>query len=361
MQSEQKAVSDRRLFLRILVALGVALLLMLAAMTGMTYGIVEFTKELKQNNNVIVNKDTGDALSIGIAHRQLALSDLYLADPVAASSLEKMMLGNPAGGIDVYHIASLSFDPNVSVTINTTSGQSFLIDAEGITNLDGTAFTGRRRLTGSCSSTDINCQVSVVTGPLTTVLSQTTNIKSLYMSTYDKIQAGFKIAQAAATIAVSTGVSAANRLATKVASCPSYSDVVTNNPCCDPYTPLNKLITVLSTNYTTYAAKAKALAGTAKLTDCYLLLKTINTTVSTVSGQMSNATNSGGTSGSNKSIDDIFRGVATSTSFEASKCTTCCKNLLAAPDKISDWIKKYVALETVVSNSMVAMIDMLSG
>jgi hypothetical protein len=360
MQSEQKAVSDRRLFLRIVIALGVALLLLLAAVTGMTYGIVELSKDIKQTNNVLVSKDTGAPLSTGNVHRQQALSDLYLADPVAASSLEKMMLGNPAGGVDVYHIASLSFDPNVSVTINTTSGQSFVVDAEGITNLDGTAFTGRRRLTG-CSITDINCLINAVTGPLTDVLNQITDgVNYAYSKTYNSIQKGFTVIQSAATTAVSKTVTAANQLADVVSKCSTWSDaLVTNNPCCEPYSPLNTLINDLSKNYTTYTTQLTSFAGTTKITECFTLLKTVNATVYAISGQLSNAAGSGGTSKSGKSIDDLFKGVVLLATYEASKCSTCCKNLQAAPGKISDWINKYVALDSVISDQCIAMIDSL--
>ena len=188
MQSEQKAVSDRRLFVRILIALSVAMLLLLAAVTGMTYGIVQLSKELKQDKDVIVNKDTGAPLSTGNVHVSLGLSDLYMADPATASSLEKMTLGNPTGGVHVFHIASMYFDPNVSVTINTTSGQSFLINAEGITNLDGTAFTGRRSLTArksisicdggffNASIYNVECSQPFVSGPLTQVRLPMNNV-----------------------------------------------------------------------------------------------------------------------------------------------------------------------------------------
>jgi hypothetical protein len=151
MQSEQKAVTDRRLFLRLLIAVGVSQLLLLAAATGMTYAVVEMSKDTKQDNGVLVTKDTGATLSTGVARDQFALADLYRFKPADVQHIDSITVEDGAGALNVLAVTSIKFQspPQFqadSVTVTTAIGKSFLIDANGVHELDAAAPNGRRLL-----------------------------------------------------------------------------------------------------------------------------------------------------------------------------------------------------------------------
>ena len=149
MKSEERAVADRRLFLRIVVAMGVGLLLLAAATAGMTYGIVALSKDVSDSGNVLVSKSSGEAMATGKAVRQVPLSELHLADPALFQDFEKLTLPNPGGGVDIFTVASVTFVPNVSATVNTTSGRSFVVDSAGIHDDSAVASGGKRLLLGT--------------------------------------------------------------------------------------------------------------------------------------------------------------------------------------------------------------------
>jgi hypothetical protein len=65
LESEKKAQSDRKMFLRLLVALGVAVLVLIATLCGAVYGIVDLTQKVDDNDGAMVSKATGDVMSTG--------------------------------------------------------------------------------------------------------------------------------------------------------------------------------------------------------------------------------------------------------------------------------------------------------
>ncbi len=63
MQREITATRDRKMMVRVLAALSVACVLVIAAVVGLTYAVVEMSKDTSVENNVLVGKDGLQPLS----------------------------------------------------------------------------------------------------------------------------------------------------------------------------------------------------------------------------------------------------------------------------------------------------------
>ena len=78
-QSEITATRDKKVMQRVLIALGVACLLIIAAVVGLTYAVVEMSKDTSVQNNVLVSKDGLQPLSTAKLQKTVQLADLYKA------------------------------------------------------------------------------------------------------------------------------------------------------------------------------------------------------------------------------------------------------------------------------------------
>lgn len=90
------------------------------------------SKDVSDSGNVLVSKSSGEVMATGKAVLQVPLSEMYLADPAQFQKFSNLIVDNPKGGIDIFAVNSISFVPNVSATVNTTSGRSFFVDSAGI-------------------------------------------------------------------------------------------------------------------------------------------------------------------------------------------------------------------------------------
>ena len=276
MKSEERAIADRRLFVRILVALGVGLLLLAAATAGMTYGIVVLSKDVSDSGNVLVSKSTGQTMATGKALSALPVTQLYLADPSLFQSFDKLTLSNSEGGVDVYAVSSVSFVPNVSATVNTTSGKSFYVDSAGIHDDSAVASGGRRRLQ------DWNDFVSFVTFAANTLAKDVayavsaqgiSNIQATVNSITSRIKAGW-----GSTIAqVKTfAVKSANQVATgsiqlvkTLGQCSTWEDIILNDPCTQPLAQLQPLHDSYIAQYNAIVAGLPTSKYTTSLPSCW--------------------------------------------------------------------------------------------
>ncbi len=148
MQSEINATRDKKLMGRVLTALGVACLLIVAAVVGLTYAVVEMSKDTSVQNNVLVGKDGLQPLSTATLQKRVKLADLYKAD--RPSELDWMThVTVPFGeGEAVLKIQNMYLVPGQSVRFDTAAeGVSVEVTADGVTvSGDEQAIGGRRRL-----------------------------------------------------------------------------------------------------------------------------------------------------------------------------------------------------------------------
>jgi len=147
-QSEATAIRDNKMMKRALIALGVACLLIIAAVVGLTYAVVEMSKDTSVQNNVLVGKDGRQPLSTATLQKRVKLADLYKAD--RPSELDWMThVTVPFGeGEAVLKIQNMYLVPGQSVRFDTAAeGVSVEVTADGVTvSGDEQAIGGRRRL-----------------------------------------------------------------------------------------------------------------------------------------------------------------------------------------------------------------------
>ena len=135
---------------RALIALGIACLLIIAAVVGLTYAVVEMSKDTGVENNVLVSKDGGglQPLSTATLQKTVQLADLYKAgSPSELDWLTHVTV--PFGeGEAVLKIQNAYLVPGQSVRFDTAAeGVSVEVTADGVTvSGDEQAPGGRRRL-----------------------------------------------------------------------------------------------------------------------------------------------------------------------------------------------------------------------
>ncbi|KAI8104518.1 hypothetical protein M9434_003073 [Picochlorum sp. BPE23] len=137
MRREMQAVSDRKLFRNILLALFVAVLVLIATLCGTVYAIVDLSKEVKNDDGVLVSSSSGDVMSTGSAQQTVTVGPELLAlldFPESLSNVHSLVI--PAMGGDettVYKIAKLISSPGTgSMNIATVDGTLLLVNQSGV-------------------------------------------------------------------------------------------------------------------------------------------------------------------------------------------------------------------------------------
>ena len=147
-QSEITATRDRKVMQRVLIALGVACLLIIAAVVGLTYAVVEMSKDTSVQNNVLVGKDGLQPLSTATLQKTVQLAPLYKAS--SPSELDWLThLTVPFGkGEAVLKIQNVYLVPGERARFDTAAENvSVEVTADGVTvSGDEQAPGGRRRL-----------------------------------------------------------------------------------------------------------------------------------------------------------------------------------------------------------------------
>ena len=168
-QSEITATRDRKVMQRVLVALGVACLLIIAAVVGLTYAVVEMSKDTSVQNNVLVGKDGLQPLSTATLQKTVQLADLYKAS--SPSELDWLThVTVPFGkGEAVLKIQNVYLVPGERARFDTAAENvSVEVTADGVTvSGDEQAPGGRRRLMQSVGGTASGAAVSAAEGAVT--------------------------------------------------------------------------------------------------------------------------------------------------------------------------------------------------
>jgi hypothetical protein len=146
MQREITATRDRKMMVRVLAALSVACVLIIAAVVGLTYAVVEMSKDTGVENNVLVSKDGLQPLSTATLQKTVKLADLYKAEiPSQLDWMEHVTV--PFGeGEAVLKIQNTYLVPGQSVRFDTADeGVSVEVTADGVTVSGDEQAPGRRR------------------------------------------------------------------------------------------------------------------------------------------------------------------------------------------------------------------------
>ena len=151
-QSEITATRDRKVMQRVLIALGVACLLIIAAVVGLTYAVVEMSKDTSVENNVLVGKDGLQPLSTATLQKTVQLADLYKAS--SPSELDWLThVTVPFGkGEAVLKIQNVYLVPGERARFDTAAENvSVEVTADGVSVSGDEQAPGGRRLLSTMS------------------------------------------------------------------------------------------------------------------------------------------------------------------------------------------------------------------
>eukprot|EP00890_Picochlorum_soloecismus_P003431 jgi/Picsp_1/4089/NSC_01599-R1_predicted protein [Chlamydomonas reinhardtii] len=121
MEKEGKLQRERALLRKIVVALSIACLLVIAAVVGLTYAVVHLAKDTSVQSDIFVSKGTNQPLSTGTTTVTYPLADWY-----KVQSLEKLngmtTITVPYGdGIGMFNIKNIQLVPEKSIVFDTTT------------------------------------------------------------------------------------------------------------------------------------------------------------------------------------------------------------------------------------------------
>jgi hypothetical protein len=143
-RTEMQAVSDRKLFRNILIALFVAVLVLVATLCGTVYAIVDLSKEVKNDNGVLVSSSSGDVMATGTAQQTVTVGPELLSlleFPESMSNAESVIIPTTAGGNAttlVYKVAKITSCPEMgSMEVLTLDGTTLLTNQSGMYEQSG--------------------------------------------------------------------------------------------------------------------------------------------------------------------------------------------------------------------------------
>jgi hypothetical protein len=186
-QSEITATRDRKMMKRVLIALGVACLLVIAAVVGLTYAVVEMSKDTSVENNVLVGKDGLQPLSTATLQQTTPLRDLYKASgPSQLQGLTHLTV--PFGnGTGIFRIQDVFLVPGQRVRFDTAAeGVSVEVTAEGVTVYGDEQAPGDRRRLMQDGDDDPGTVSGFVSQNLITTDSTTTDSTTTDSTTTEK-------------------------------------------------------------------------------------------------------------------------------------------------------------------------------
>jgi len=150
-KSEQAAVANQRLFRRLLIFMSIMMLLAVAALVGCVWAIVDMQQQIKDDNDVLLSKDTLEPMSVGSA-KQMSGNFSSLLGPGGldmAVGLDRLILPNDDfSSTKIYTVQTVAIgEPESGATIYTTSGDRFEVSPSGeLFEVDQAAAGGTRRL-----------------------------------------------------------------------------------------------------------------------------------------------------------------------------------------------------------------------
>jgi len=142
---------NRRLLKWVAIVTALFSLLTIAAIVGLTYAVVDLSKDTSVSNNVLVSRDGGNTLATAKVLESVPLGALVNASPQQLVDLGSVILPMDNSNVtQILHISDLELNPGVSLTLTSPSGKTVIIFPDGsISDVNATAPEGggsRRRL-----------------------------------------------------------------------------------------------------------------------------------------------------------------------------------------------------------------------
>lgn len=143
MRAEQNMVAEKRLLVRILIAVGVGLLLTIAAVVGLTYAVVELSKDTQvRDGKILEGKSSKEILGSATVVTAMPMMRLFEKNVTLTDflALEAVGIGIEAESMRYYRVSSLEHFPGQNLTVHTFQPDTTItIRPEGV-DLGGNTF-----------------------------------------------------------------------------------------------------------------------------------------------------------------------------------------------------------------------------
>ena len=165
LRSEAALASERRVLRRVAAVLAAGLVLAIAAVGGLTYGVVAASKDTASSGGALVDKATGAPLATGAATGRQDIAALWRgADDAAMAGLTAIYATGADGVRRMWRVAGVEVAAGAWARVNTSEpGVSLYIDAAGASlegvpaERAGSAAGAGRRLLGVDTNTLGQC------------------------------------------------------------------------------------------------------------------------------------------------------------------------------------------------------------
>ena len=125
---------QNRIFKWLALITGLFSLFTIAALVGLTYVVVDLTKDTKlmSGSSLMISKDTGSPIATATAFATSNFSTIYTLPASELENVHSFTLPQDDGSISIVHVAHINLIPNTSVTIKGNDGSVWFVDASGI-------------------------------------------------------------------------------------------------------------------------------------------------------------------------------------------------------------------------------------
>lgn len=142
MRRELQAVSDRKLFRNILISMFVAVLVLVATLCGTVYAIVSLSKEVKNDNGLLVSSSSGDVMATGVAQETVKVGPELLGllnIPEKLSEAHSIIIPSLDNSkYTLYKVAKITSSPSTgTMEVNTIDGTTLLMNQSGVYEASG--------------------------------------------------------------------------------------------------------------------------------------------------------------------------------------------------------------------------------
>lgn len=131
LQAGDKAKQERQMFKWLCFGCILAFLVIIGTMGGAIYGLVELTNNVQSSDGVLVSK-SNDPLATGSLLSVEAADQLYNQPPESVMGTTSIALSYEDGSILYQHVSGIEVIPGTRAEITTTSGDAYIITADGI-------------------------------------------------------------------------------------------------------------------------------------------------------------------------------------------------------------------------------------
>eukprot|EP00889_Picochlorum_renovo_P003769 jgi/Picre1/30799/NNA_006159.t1 len=168
--TDHESGGDRKVLRRSVLGITIAMVCLSAVVCGLVFGSVHLTTQMQVQDGVLHARDSADTvMHSGTTVAAFSPSDLKTLDNLQMSSMQTLLFSEEDGTMHMYRVSSVSSRPNGEFEVVATSGEEFVVSAEGtilvINNGSSSGggddcnslFPSQLRLSGCLENLLINC------------------------------------------------------------------------------------------------------------------------------------------------------------------------------------------------------------